>query len=106
MKQININLITGNISEINVPDMEVIPTDVILPVMNILTKYQFMNRLTVPERIAIFELESTDSMVKMWLEMFKIADEIDVTNAETIAGINMLAQLGVITSDRVQEILK
>ena len=81
------------------------PAPVILPI-TVLTKYQFMNRLTVPERIAIFELESSNSMVKMWLEMFKIADEIDVTNAETIAGVNMLSQLGVITSDRITEILK
>ena len=72
----------------------------------ILTKYQFISRLTVQERIAIFELENTNAMVKMWLEMFKICDEIDLSNEETIQGIGMLSQFGILAQERIAELLK
>ena len=77
-----------------------------MPTTNILTKYQFISRLTVQERIAIFELENTNPMVKMWLEMFKICDEIDLSNEETIGGIGMLSQLGILAEERISELLK
>ena len=103
MKSIQFNALTGETSEIEVLEQTEIKSNI---QMNILTKYQFMNRLTIPERIAIFSLENSNPMVKMWLEMFKIADEIDVTNAETIAGVNMLASMGIIEEIRIEEILK
>lgn len=71
-----------------------------------LSKYQFLSRLTVQERVSIFELENTNPMVKMWLEMFRICDEIDLTNSETIQGINMLSQMDILTNERVLELLK
>lgn len=75
-----------------------------LPV-TILTKFQFMSRLTIAERLAIYAAEAGSPIIRMWLEMFKICEEIDTINADTIAGVQMLEQAGLIAEGRAAEIL-
>lgn len=70
-----------------------------------LTKFQFLSRLTVEERLGIFSAEATNPMVRMWLETFRICEDIEVTNPETITGVQMLEAAGFIASGRANEIL-
>lgn len=110
MKIIEFNATTGVTIEREMTSEEISQMEAMqnipMSTTTILTKYQFISRLTVQERIAIFELENTNAMVKMWLEMFKICDEIDLSNEETIQGINMLSQLGILANERIAELLK
>jgi hypothetical protein len=75
------------------------------PLVTIITKFQFMSRLTIAERLAIYAAEAGSPMIRMWLEMFKICEEIDTTNTDTITGIQMLEQSGLIATGRAAEIL-
>ena len=86
------------------PTTEPIPVPLPPPV-TVLTKFQFMSRLTIAERLAIYAAEAGSPMIRMWLEMFKICEEIDTTNPDTITGIQMLEQSGLIAEGRAAEIL-
>lgn len=77
------------------------PTPIILP----LTKYEFLSRFTEQERIDIYTEETTNINVRMWLEMFRVSESIDLKNPTTIQGIHALGQLGIITDERAIEIL-
>ena len=74
-------------------------------VQKILTKYQFLSRFTSAERLAIINASKQSPEVELFWEMFKIAEEIDLTNAETIAGVRMLEPAGLIVAGRAAEIL-
>jgi len=71
----------------------------------ILTKFQFISRLTMTERLAIYTAEATDPMIRMWLDTFRICDDIDLTNPDTETGVQMLEAAGFIAPGRVNEIL-
>lgn len=70
---------------------------------NVYTKLAFLNRFTSQERVAI--RSSTDPVVIDFMELMNAASEIDRTNSDTIAGINYLASIGLLTAQRAQEIL-
>lgn len=70
-----------------------------------LTKFQFISRLTMGERLAIYTAENTNPTIKMWLEMFRICQEIEPDNPDTIQGVQMLEALGFIGVGRAEQIL-
>ena len=70
-----------------------------------LTKFQFISRLTMDERVAIYSAEDTSPVIKMWLEMFRICEEIELDNPDTRAGVLMLEALGFIAAGRAEAIL-
>lgn len=76
-----------------------------ITVQKTLTKYQFLSRFTPTERLAIITASKQLPEVELFWEMFKIAEEIDLTNTETIAGVQMLEKLKLIEIGRALEIL-
>jgi hypothetical protein len=70
-----------------------------------LTKFQFISRLTMDERVAIYSAEDTSPVIKMWLEMFRICEEIELDNPDTRDGVRMLEALGFIAAGRAEAIL-
>ena len=72
----------------------------------ILTKLQFLQRFTTSERLGIFAAAKQSPEAEMWLEMFKLAEEIDLSDASTIEGVQMLEVAGIIATGRANEILR
>jgi uncharacterized protein (DUF2225 family) len=70
-----------------------------------ISKLQFRNKFTDQEKVAIYTTANTNVAVKIWLDDLAAAEYIDLEDPATIAAVNALATVGVITSNRVQEIL-
>jgi hypothetical protein len=70
-----------------------------------LTKLQAMERFTDAELAAIYTAAKASVAVEVWLEKFKAATEIDLTNASFIAGVDGLEGSGLIAAGRAAEIL-
>ena len=71
-----------------------------------LTKLAFMNRFTMEELAAIYTAAKTEVMVEVFMDKLKLAEYVDVTDPQTIAGLQALAASGILTEARVQEILQ
>lgn len=71
-----------------------------------LTKLAFMNRFTMEELAAIYTAAKTEVMVEVFMDKLKLAEYVDVTDPQTIAGLQALAASGLLTEARVQEILQ
>jgi hypothetical protein len=78
-------------------------TDTFVKTANIYTKLEFLNRFTSQERIAI--RSSADPIVEDFMELLNAASEVDKTYADTVAGMNYLVSAGLITQQRLEEIL-
>lgn len=72
---------------------------------NILTKLQFLKKFTASEYAAIKAATAQNGELDYYWQMFMVAEEINITDPDTIAGVNMLATLNLITSQRATEIL-
>ncbi len=68
-----------------------------------LTRLQFQRRFTIEERIAI--RASTDPLVIDYRELCSVAEDIELTDADVVAGITYLEAEAVIASGRAAEIL-
>lgn len=73
--------------------------------MATLTKYAFLSRFTTQEKLAIFGAESSNVMIRLFLETFRVCSDIELTNLETIQGVQMLESSGLIAPGRASEIL-
>ena len=71
--------------------------------LSVYTKLEFMNQFSIEERIGI--RNSTDPVVADFMQLLNVAEYIDTQNPNTIAGINYLKQVGLLTADRALEIL-
>lgn len=72
----------------------------------IITKLAFMNRFTMEELAAIYTAAKTEVMVEVFLDKLKIAEEVNLADAQTIGGLQALAASGLMTEARVQEVLQ
>lgn len=70
-----------------------------------ITKLEFMNRFTMDELAGIYTAAKTEVMIEVFLDKLKLSTEIDLSDANTIAGVNSLAAAGLLTADRAKEIL-
>lgn len=70
-----------------------------------LSPIAFKLRFTAPERVAIYA--SADAIVKDFISILDDSrlQAVDLKLVDTIEAVNHLAQLGLITTDRVNEIL-
>jgi len=68
-----------------------------------LTKLQFSNRLTLQEHIAIET--STDPIVKVLDKQQQLAEFIDLEDQATQQGIGYLYNVGILTLERMNQIL-
>lgn len=71
----------------------------------ILTKLEYLRRFTTEERVNIRESAKTNPVLEDYLVMMELADEINTGDADTIAAVNMLEQVGLIGAGRASEVL-
>jgi hypothetical protein len=70
-----------------------------------LTHRQFLKRLTGKEFKAIRQAAKNNPDVDMFLYLFERAQEIDLADPDTIAGLQMLETAGILNAGRAAEIL-
>lgn len=72
---------------------------------NILTKREFLKRLTATEYAAVKTATASNGIIDYYWQLFMVAENIDLTDPDTIVGINTLEQLGLIAVGRASQIL-
>lgn len=68
-----------------------------------LTRYEFRSRFTAAEKVAMYD--STDTMIRVFLDDIQSAENIVVTDQDTIEGVAYLTSVGLIAAGRDAEIL-
>lgn len=68
-----------------------------------LTRYEFRSRFTAAEKVEMYD--STDTMVRVFLDDIQSADNINVSEQDTIDGVAYLTGTGLIAAGRDVEIL-
>ena len=76
-----------------------------LDVRTHLSRMQFRSRFTSAEKVALYTAAETDVMIKVFLDDLSSAEFVDVTDEDTVAGIEYIEQLGLISGQRKSEIL-
>jgi len=71
----------------------------------ILTKLAFMRRLTQAELAAIYTLAKTQPIIEVWLEMFKLSEEISLDDPDLISGLVGMESMGILSAGRSEEVL-
>jgi hypothetical protein len=71
----------------------------------IITKLAFRFRLTDQEYIGILAAAKTEIAVQAWLETFNMVTQINLADARTVAGVQQLAALDLLTDERAATIL-
>ena len=70
-----------------------------------ITQLEFLNRFTQAERVTIRTAAKQSVPIEDYLALVSAATFIDITRADTIAGVQALEQLGLIGAGRAAEIL-
>ena len=70
-----------------------------------MTQEAFARRLTDHELRNIYQASNVSIDVEIWLDRFKMAKEIDLDDPFLVNGLNGLAANGLLSVERVQEIL-
>lgn len=70
-----------------------------------LTPFQFKSRLTAQERIAIRAAAASDPVVADFLDMLGSASEVLTGDPQTIAGVDYMVSVGLLTAERAAEVL-
>ena len=71
----------------------------------IITKLTFMRKFTDDELERIYNLSKTNIKLEIWLDKFKVAEEINLEDIDIINGLNSFESLGILTSGRASIIL-
>lgn len=77
----------------------------VVKVQRILTKKDFLKRLTPQEYIGIKSAAQSNGNVDYYWQLFMLAEEINLDDPDTVSGLNLLVYAGLLQSDRVQQIL-
>jgi hypothetical protein len=70
-----------------------------------LTHKQFMDRFTDSELAAIMTAAKANIELELWFKRFEMAQDIILTDPQTVAGVNALETVGLIGEGRASEIL-
>jgi hypothetical protein len=70
-----------------------------------LTKREFLAKLTPAEFATIKAAAASNAIVDYYWQLFMVAENIDLSHPETISGLTLLEQAGILASGRAQEIL-
>jgi hypothetical protein len=70
-----------------------------------LTKLAYMNRFTDAELAAIYTVAKSNVQIEVWLDKFKLAEEINLDDQSTIYGVQVLEAAGLLAAGRSAEIL-
>lgn len=71
-----------------------------------MTQEVFTRRLTDQELRNIYQASKVSIDVEIWLDRFKMAKEIDLDDPFLVNGLNGLVANGILSVERVQEILR
>ena len=71
----------------------------------VITKLAFRFRLTDQEYVGILAAAKTEIAVQAWVETFAMVTQINLADARTIAGVQQLAALDLLTDERAATIL-
>jgi len=75
------------------------------PIQRVYTSYQFLLRFTAEERAAFRAEAITDSLVADFQQLAGAAQEIYTDDPTTIAGMNYLVSIGILTEQRKLEVM-
>jgi hypothetical protein len=75
------------------------------PSIRTLTKLAYMNRFTDAELAAIYTAAKSNVQIEVWLDKFKLAEEINLDDSSTISGVQALEAAGLLATGRSAEIL-
>lgn len=67
----------------------------------IVTKLVFMNLFTEAELEVIYAGSKASVALEVYLDKMKVADNVDLNDARTVAGLNKLVAAGILTAERV-----
>ena len=70
-----------------------------------LTKLQFRKRFTAAEKVAIYEAAVTNAGLRVFIDDIQSAEFVDLEDVDVIAGVDLLADNGLIPEARAAEIL-
>jgi hypothetical protein len=71
----------------------------------VLTKFEFNSKFTMEELVNIENAATTDVLVKVLMNKFNIAEEIELRDPAVIYGVNTLVEKELLTAERAKEIL-
>mgnify|MGYP000937165325 CR=1 FL=1 len=71
----------------------------------VMTKLEYLRRFTQDERVAIRAAAKSNAVLEDYMALLELAQDVDTTDADTVAAVNMLEQVGLIAAGRAQEIL-
>lgn len=74
-------------------------------VQRVLSKKDFLKRLTPYEYVAIKTAASQNALVDYFWQLFMLAEEVNLDDPDTMQGLGLLAQAGLLEVHRPQEIL-
>ena len=78
---------------------------VVAPPLGQISKLAYMERFADAELAAIYGSAKVSLAVEVWLEKFKLAEFIDLSDPRTLAGLQALEANGLIGAGRALEIL-
>jgi len=71
----------------------------------VLTHLAFMRRMTDTELATIYAAAEQNQMIAIWLDKFRLADEINLYDPEIVGGIRQLEAAGILAPGRADEVL-
>lgn len=71
----------------------------------IITKLAYMNRFQDAELAGLYTAAKTVIQVEVWLEKFKMSENIDLDDPRTVGGVQALEAAGLLGPGRAAEIL-
>jgi hypothetical protein len=83
-----------------------LPDSIVTPINypKVISKLDYMSRFTDAELATIYTIAKTSIQLEIWLEKFKVSQEIDLSNPITLAGLKSLEALGILAAGRALEI--
>ena len=78
---------------------------VAIPTSRVMTKLEYLRRFTTSERVAIRAAASANPVLDDYLKLMELAQEINMGDADTVAAVTMLEQVGLLAPGRASEVL-
>lgn len=75
------------------------------PLPRLISVSAFRQRFTIEEKTAIYTAAETSPELRAWLDDLAALEVVDLDNADLIFVVNWLAQVNIITANRVSELL-
>lgn len=82
------------------------PAPEYVPPVTKLTKLEYLRRFTQDERIAIRQAASASPVLDDYLRLLELAEDVTLTDPDTMAAVAMLEAVGLLVAGRAEEILR